>query len=249
MGRNKISAIFNTWDGDELLWYSIRQIRPVVDVIIVVYQNISNYGEHYSPEIPSAFCDHIIHYQPDLKLGGSRNETNKRNIGLEKAKELGCTHFILMDNDELYETNEFKYYRDLIYYNQCDSSACRLFTYYKHPTIQLTPLEDYFVPFICKLKEDTKIGHYRNYPVKADPTRQSNYYQNFYQINIPLMHHYSWVRKDIGLKVRNSSARNMMKHSDQIIKEFNDFYRTGKITFYQGYDWIEVEDRFRIGKI
>lgn len=240
----KISAIYNTFDGDELLPYSIKQIREHVDEVIVVYQNQSNYGEIYHPEIPSQLCDHVIHFTPDLKKSGTENETRKRNIGIAKAKELGCTHFILMDNDELYESGEFKYYRDLIYYNDCDSSACRLYTYYKYPTIQITPLEDYFVPFICKLKEDARVGHFNSYPVKADPTRQSNHHSNFYKINIPLMHHYSWVRTDIERKIRNSSARNAFKNKEQIIKDFNDFESTGKLALYNGHSWIEVDNKF-----
>lgn len=245
----RLAAIWNVWDGDELLFHSIKQIREHVDEVIVVYQNQSNYGEIYHPEIPSHLCDYIIHYKPQLHFSGTLNETAKRNIGLDKAKELGCTHFILMDNDELYDTNEFKYYKDLIYYNNCESSACRLYTYYKYPTIQITPLEDYYVPFICKLNPTTRLGYYGSYPVITDPTRQSNHHKDFYKINIPLMHHYSWVRKDIERKIRNSSARMAFKNKDQIIKEFNDFEKTGELAFYQGHSWIEVQDKFGIGKI
>lgn len=238
--HRKIAAIYNVWD-DEHLSDSISSIRQSVDVVIVVYQNVSNFGEHYQPFIPSE-CDHIIHYTPDHHLGGTGNEKAKRNIGLEKAKELGCTHFILMDCDEIYHEKEFKYYRDLIFYNNCDASACRLYTYYKHPYIQLTPIEEYFVPFICRLYPETKVGYYNKFPVKADPTRMSSTFKNFYQINIPVMHHYSWVRTDIGRKIRNSSAGNLRKHAAQILKDFNSFDETGKLAIYPHHSWIDLRE-------
>jgi hypothetical protein len=42
--------------------------------------------------------------------------------------------------------------------------------------------------------------------IRIDPTRQLNINTGIEWSDI-FMHHYSWVRKDYGLKIRNSSAR------------------------------------------
>jgi len=44
----KLAAIYNVWDGLELLPHSLRSIRSQVDCIIVVWQGRSNWGEYDS---------------------------------------------------------------------------------------------------------------------------------------------------------------------------------------------------------
>ncbi len=45
----KLAAIYNVWDGVELLKHSIASIKQDVDLIIIVYQDISNFGEEFNP--------------------------------------------------------------------------------------------------------------------------------------------------------------------------------------------------------
>jgi hypothetical protein len=40
----KLGVSFNIFDGEEMLFFSLRNLRPMVDHINVVYQTISNYG-------------------------------------------------------------------------------------------------------------------------------------------------------------------------------------------------------------
>lgn len=237
----KLAAIYNVWDGSELLPYSIAQIQPHVDVIVIVYQTVSNFGEHYTPTLPERGTINVL-YHPDLTKSGTFNETRKRNLGLEVARSEGCTHFISMDCDEIYDGLVFKKYRDIV--EQYDSSACKMLTYYKRPDIRLSPLETYYVPFISKLLPDTRLGS-AGYPVLADPTRTVSTHKNFYIIDEPIMHHFSWVRADIGRKLRNSSASARWRHMiPSMVETFNTFEQTGKMAHFEQYNWVKVANRF-----
>lgn len=210
--NTKLAAIWNVWDGDELLPYSVKSVMNHVDLIIFVYQDISNFGERYNPLntildlIPEIPCQVITEkYTPKI-YGGMRNETNKRNLGLEIAQASKCTHFIHLDCDEVWENFEGakKQYFD----SGAWSSVAQMWTYFKEPTLKFKNPENYFVPFITELETDTVVGNYP-YPFYCDPTRKP------FNPNVPhsdvirideFMSHYSYVRKDIKIKVNNSSA-------------------------------------------
>lgn len=237
----KLAAIYNAWDGDEILPYSIEQIRPHVDFIIIVYQTVSNFGESYVPTLPERGTINL-HYQPDLTKSGTFNETRKRNLGLDIARNEGCTHFISMDCDELYDGLVFKAWRDRV--GDYDGSACKMLTYYKHPDIRLSPLEQYYVPFISRIYPDTRLGS-AGYPVLADPTRTISTSKNFYIIDEPIMHHFSWVRADIGRKLRNSSASGRWRDKiPSMVEQFEQFEQTGKMAYFEQYHWVKVANRF-----
>lgn len=217
----KLAAIYNVWDGVELLRGSIDCIRDHVDLIIFVYQKKSNFGEEYNPLDDITTSGHVgrkcdlthlnnywrpaiifTEYRPTT-IGGASNEKEKRNIGIRIARAEGCTHFLHLDNDEYYK-NFFEAKKMFIDSGK-DGSVCKLFTYFKSPTFRFKNPDGYFVPFIHKLKEDTIAG-VKTYPFYVDPTRRIN---ETNVIELPVfMHHFSWVRHDIERKIRNSSARN-----------------------------------------
>lgn len=242
---NKLAAIYNVWDADYLLPYSIAQIINSVDVVIVVYQNESNFGEKYFPTIPNEVVKY--HYTPNVSQSGRWNETRKRNIGLNIAKDLDCTHFISMDCDEFYDSEEFEQYKNRAI--EFDASACMMYTYYKKPNIRLSPVEPYYVPFIHKIKPETTLGPHK-YPVLVDPTRAVSTCKQFYQIDRPIMHHMSWCRKDIGQKLRNSTASiNWKSKINEYIEEFNNFENNKKITFFRDYNYVFCADKFNLGHL
>lgn len=200
----KLAAIYNVFDGDELLDGSISCLYDHVDVIIIIYQTISNFGENYVPVLPRrSALEKIrnIHYDPIIDMGPQLNERAKRNLGLDIARGLECTHFLHLDCDEYYE--DFEAMKSLYIRSGRDGSACRIKTYFKLPTLMMEPPEDYYVPFIHELNGNTKAGS-PGYQVYVDPTRGINC-RNVVIMPQP-MHHYSWVRKDIMRKARNSSA-------------------------------------------
>lgn len=224
---SKLCAVYNAWDGIELLEHSINSVKDHIDLFIFVWQKHSNYGEYFDPyhEIIWIAHKHKIkyiaeEYTPNIALSGGTNETNKRNAGLRLAKENKCSHFMFIDCDEMYENfGEAKW---LYEFSGAAGSVCKMFTYWGKPTYQLNPIEDYYVPFIHELKENTVAGM-QDYPFYCDPTRLVNE-QNVVELPV-MMHHFSWVRKDIERKIRNSSARKNIERSSYI-HDYRDLMKT-----------------------
>lgn len=222
----KLAAIYSVFDGEEHLPHSIKTIFDHVDLVIIVWQDISNWGEAYSPVTklmtPEDFAGFdynkiwLIKYDPILHMGPMMNERSKRNFGISVARDKGCTHFFHIDCDEYYE--DFKGAKEMYLNSGCAGSVCRLHTYFKKPTLRLDRPEDYYVPFIHQLKPDTKSGA-SSYKFYCDPTRTINESD---VIELPIfMHHFSWVRKDIGRKVRNSTARENIERGT-LHKDYED---------------------------
>jgi hypothetical protein len=120
-----------------------------------------------------------------------------------------------MDVDEFYE--DFGHAKKLFLDSGHKGSVCRLQTYFKKPTFRFDTPEDYFVPFIHELNEDTKSGS-STYRFYVDPTRTVNETD---VVELPIfMHHFSWCRKDIERKARNSSAGIQIKKG-KILDDYN----------------------------
>ena len=241
----KLAAVYNVWDGLEHLDKSISLINAHVDKIIIVWQEVSNFGE-VNPD--TAVMVQVmatkypkvthVHYQPDLKQQGHQNERNKRMIGWAHAKQLGCTHFLFMDTDEYYP--DFQKGKQEFIDRGLDSSYCKLVTYFKEPTYILDPLESYFVPFICRTDVKT-IG--QGFPAYCDPTRGVAPAGKCGELSI-MMHHMSYVRKDIAQKLRNSSARVNIKDMNKRLKEIEDWKLGQPHPFMAGFNIVETPNLF-----
>lgn len=214
----KLAAIYNVWDGEEHLTGSINCIKDRVDAIIIVFQNISNFGELHFPlgnlKLPEA--KYFFHEYKPTQINGAFNEKRKRNIGLEIAKQNGFTHFIHLDCDEYYK--DFGKAKEAYINSGRDGSACKIYTYFKLATLRFETEDGYFVPFIHKLKPDSCAGS-SEYPYYVDPTRRINE-KNVALLDIH-MHHFSWVRKNIERKVRNSSAKFNLERGT-MLKDYNN---------------------------
>lgn len=222
----KLGCSYNLFDGEELLRDSILSIRENVDYISIIYQTISNHGNECSFDLldlliemkEERLVDDLFHYDPDLHRHPHFNELTKRNIGLQKSKDHNCTHHISMDADEFYDHNEFKLLKLLTEDLNLDSSACNLFTYYKNNYTILDPIEKYYVSLIFRIRDgvDYKI---EDFPVLVDPTRRQapGHFKLFSQDQI-MMHHFSFVRKDLRRKLLNSSARQNYDRADGVIE-------------------------------
>lgn len=210
----KLAAIYSVFDSEELLEGSINQIRKHVDVVIAVVQNVSNWGEQYEGGINEVqrllgigLIDHVIIYIPKIgkeRLDGCRNETEKRKQGFDLAKSKECTHYIHMDCDEYYFSDEFKKAKDWIVENNIEASYCKIQAYEKYPELALENVENYFVPFINQVLDGLEHG-FCAYPVLVDPTRKATH-KKVMEVELT-MHHYTSIRKDIERKYRNSSAK------------------------------------------
>jgi hypothetical protein len=240
----KLAAIYNVWDGVELLKGSMDCLKDHVDLFIIVYQDVSNFGEYYDPlpEIPTEGYNVVIQkYTPKVKAG-HENETRKRQLGIDIAKHHSCTHFLTLDCDEYYE--DFGKAKQEYINRNLKGSVCKIFTYFKSPKYRLETPDGYYVPFIHELRSDTLTG-LGKYPFYVDPTRRINE-GDVKEVDC-FMHHFSWVRKDIDRKARNSSAKRNIERGTLL----NDYYSTKNMTNLSGFyikDFnkrlILVEDKF-----
>ncbi len=213
----KLIAIYCVWDDYELLRLSCDNLRPCVDGIIVVYSELSNFGEVSKLE-PGSLPGYVHGFQWEPKFGDARDkETAKRNFGLQKAWEMGATHFICLDADEYYNPIEFN--REKERFNtepDLQGLVCELQTYFRSPTLTIGK-DTTRVPFIHKLTPQIQHTFNRRYPyawegqaIRIDPTRSLNINSGV-KISTATMHHMSYVREDFGKKIRNSTARDNIK--------------------------------------
>lgn len=249
----RLVGIWNVFDGLELLKGSIEQIRPHLDGVVVVSQTFSNYGEQDTQVYPfieslvkEGLVDSHLHYDPDVRPGISPrwNEQAKRQLGIDYAKQEGYTHFVGLDCDEYYDTDEFGDAKAYIEDSGDEASAVRIQTYYKRPTLMLERIEDYMVPFIHKLEDRTVTG-VKNYPARVDPTRGISFKGSLVKMHpgTIIMHHYSWVRKDIEKKIRNSTARRNIDTAN--VRK--DYENAAPGYFVSGYGMRLVETHNKFG--
>lgn len=236
--NTRLAAVYNIFDGEENLQSSIQSVREAVDVVIVVQQQTSNFGNEHKRNLKSFLktikeIDLLLDYEPDVFSIPGKNEFNKRILGLKKAVEIGCTHYLHMDCDEEYNSVQFKKAFNIILENDYDSSACRLLNYYKFRDLRIEQVLHLYVPFIHKIQKGIMRMNLENkYPVLVDKTRKGNPINNFHLFEKKdiYMHHYSWVRDDIVQKINNSTARHVFEPvKKEIIKSFDNFERNQKL--------------------
>lgn len=226
----KLGAIIVTWtDTLDLLPFCIKNIAPVVDHVIVVWSERSNHGvkdDRMLQFITNYEFGYVLrrklHWrqcEPKMKLRPKANETAKRNYGIDCARELECTHFMIMDADEFYREEDLNRDKAKIEKYDLNGLVSGLKVYFKSPTLWCT--DTTLVPTIHKLKSGVKCGDFQDYPYAIqrgaafiDPTRRMNY-TNGIEMSETVCHHFSYVRKDMMLKINNSSAN--LKRSKRVI--------------------------------
>jgi hypothetical protein len=240
-------AVCYTIFGTELLSKSIRNIIHLVDEVIICYQEVSNTGNkkpfdwthEYNPKY------HFVKYETDLKLGTKENERRKHQLMINTATKLGCSHFILSATDHFYRKDEVIYAKKkaLSY----DVTFTAMYTYFKHPTWQLNPKEDYFMPFICKLP--AKIINTTKYPLLVDPSVRVEH-KTWYLFNEDecMLHHFSMVRKDIRKKFENAASDRVRKQIEHYTNEFEmyDIQENPGVSYFKGRKIKEVPNYFDI---
>ena len=255
----KLGISHNVFDGEELLEYSIKCVRPLAHHISVVYQTISNKGEknitleNYLKELKTRqLIDFLYKYEPDLTISARENETKKRDIGLKIAKANSMQYFMTMDTDELYDKKQLVDALANFCIGDYDSSFCQMKTFYKVPTAELVPPETYYVPLFYRINKHSQIKQIsdKDYPVTCDPTRRmrAGYVRVFTRDEIE-MYHYSYVRNDIRSKIYNSSSGSNENEKKEILNHFNKWkdYKDGALLIgNQRFKLKEVPNKFEI---
>lgn len=214
----RLVAIYNVWNDWEFLAHSLKNITPLVDGVIIIGSNRSNHGE-ISPipswvlELPGFFLREPQHNNP------MHSETDKRNYGLLKAKQLGYTHFLTADADELYIPENFLKVKERILKDNLSGMVCPTRVYFGSPNLTIG-FDGTLVPFIHKLTPNIQHGFNKLYPfawdkkrIRVDPTRQLNITTGVDYTEDVICEHYSWCRGDYEKKIRNSTARGNLERS------------------------------------
>lgn len=244
----KLGVAYNIFDSLELLPFSIKSIYDNVDVIVLVYSNKSNdlqieshkdigiYLNKIKASIDTQNKITITRDDPIHRPGSlirSFNELHKRNFGLDILKQKQCTHCMLMDCDELYVSTEFNKIKQYIIENDITNTTVDLYNYYKFPEVQYKDLGNTHVSFITKLDMDTEL-QWNNRPEirNIDPTRKLFYKNdNIEHIEITkiAMHHFSWLRRNVRMKIITSSACVNWTTEDNFVTEYLQKYDAFKI--------------------
>lgn len=247
---NKLIAIVNLWDGGEFLPFLIPNLQKQVDEIVVVWSRMSNFGNVIQNELTPYERVTYVNCEPLKWQRPHQNEAQKRNHGLKAALEMGATHVLMCDVDEFYETEAFNTEKDRIYSSGLNGFVCGLQCYFGSPTLTIGS-EPTRVPFIVKADGRTRFGHFKDFPFayerngvpRIDPTRRLNITKGIEWSDIT-MHHYSWVRKDIKLKIENSSARENIKRSS-VLEDYQNA-NPGYLCRYYGKVLKEAPNLFGI---
>lgn len=251
----KLAALLTVFNGLELLDKAIENILPHVDELIIAYQEVSNKGNLSTDVYPAVKkyigIDkfHVIKFSTVPGINTKENERSKHNLLLDQAKKLNCTHFIFMATDHFYLPEEFAAAKQQVRH---DVTFTAMYTYYKNPTWQLTPIEEYYMPFICKLYPDTKVVKCRSafYPCRVDPALMINTCATYRILSkeLIMLHHYSMIRDDIRNKFANAAAsiRWSPAQVDTFIREYENYNpeENKGITYFGGRTVKVVPDYF-----
>lgn len=266
----KLCSIISAWaDTLCILPYAIENHLKFCDGVIVVWSLTSNHGavdkrmlefvaEHNWKNIPGCYgsgqpgkYENVLFHQiePVKKLKPLLNETRKRNVGLDVARREGYTHFFLADADELYIPAHVERDKKLFDDSQINGLVCQLMVYVGKPT--LTCADTTLVPFIHKLRKDTTAGRFQHYPFTydrkrnshIDPSRRLNEKNGIIMSNT-VMHHFSYLRADINLKIQNSTAK--LKNREALIKRDIVNAAPGYVSELYHRPLQEVENYFEI---
>lgn len=257
----RLCAVYSIWNDWDWLKISYERIRPLVNGVIVVYSEKSNYGEVSPVQYPWDMNKEpysFLHYADDelhicqrepVFHQALHSETDKRNFGLQQARELGYTHFVMLDADELYLPEEFNAAKKLFEDPDLQGLVCRSQVYFGSPKLTIG-LDTTLVPFIHKITPTLKHEFNRNYPfawegksIRIDPTRSLNINSGVKMCDVT-MHHYSWVRKDYEKKIRNSTARANLERST--IREDLRLAKDGYFVKFYGKSLVRAQVDFNI---
>lgn len=240
----KLTLCYTMFNGFEQLIKSINAMRDHVDQIIVCYQLISNTGNrsetaiYEMKQLRDDYPDIIITmFFPVLSVSTKQNERMKHNLMIQTAKKYGATHFILSACDHIYTPEHINHAKNQMIESDYDVCLTKMYTYYKQENWYMWPLENYYMPFIHKMHENTEISNTVRYPVVVDPSVRVNTSSKIivFEPNECVLHHYSMVRIDIENKFKNAAASIRWK-PEQIKTFIHEFYHAkvgDSITYFQ----------------
>jgi hypothetical protein len=229
----KFGVCYNIFDGEELLEDSILHIRGLVDIISVVYQTESYWGNKCTPTLvdtlnrlkKEGLIDELVFYKNNPILTPHTNQIIKRNMGIDISRKRYCTHHMSMDCDEFYVEEQFNNMLDWYEENDNYVGFADYNDYYKSPSYLIDKPHDTMVSLFFPIRDiNTRFIQDYHSPVLVDPTRRPNYDKYIvFQQDFIQMHHMTLVRKNIDSKVRNAAKR-LNYNTEEAIQKQVDYY-------------------------
>jgi hypothetical protein len=212
----------------------------------------SNYGVS-----SSAYHDFINQFPPDPRVTfefcepviGAKmltNETRKRNYGLDVARYKRYSHFLIADADEMYESDQMLKLKESVFANGFVHKVRAYIT----PTLYCD--DHTLVCGIHRLEKDVFCGNYPYYPfaydgkgvAHIDPSRRLGFRDGIILSDV-FCFHYTLVRKDIDMKINNSTA-NSLRHNREIIYNEIRYAKPGNLSRLYHTEIKESENYFNI---
>lgn len=245
------------FDGFELLEAAIKSVRQVTDFISVTYQNTSYFGNPASPDLLTTLenlrnqklIDKLIFFETNLKIHHKINELNLRNVGLNASREAGCTHHISADVDEFYKPQELEFAKSVMDGSDYDFSIVPQEVYFKDPTYLVTPSQNLLAAFMHPVENEYEMN--KTFPFRIEVTRRFKKYDKFrvFTKQEIIMHHMSYVRKDIKAKFANSDNAQYIYKLQKFIENHDTYKLGGRVCLLPDYlnrKTIEVDNIFNI---
>jgi len=218
MSIKRLGLTINAFDASELLDQLISEIRDQVDWVAAIYQKRSYWGNPMAKtdmdelnRLKSlGLIDELIEFKPNFNKYSREQECEKRNQGIELAKQRGCSHVLNIDADEFYDKDQFREAKNYINQTGWGITYWSYVNYYKD-------FEHYLVyPFrpLVPGIHSTFFNYTYNGPAPGptDPTRRilnpSNLGTYVFPDEVIRMGHAAWIRRDIRKKLVNWSAKN-----------------------------------------
>jgi hypothetical protein len=218
MGIKRLGLTINAFDASELLEQLITEIRGQVHWVAAIYQKKSYWKNPMAKsdmdEIQRlkdiGLIDELIEFKPNFAKYSREQECDKRNMGIDIAKDRGCSHVLNIDADEFYDSNQFQHAIDTINTKGYSITYWSYVNYYRDFNHYLVYPFRPLVPGIHSTY--FKYTYQGPAPGPTDPTRRIKNPMNLGTYVFPdeeiRMHHLAWVRKDIRKKLVNWSAKN-----------------------------------------
>lgn len=229
----RLCSIINVWACCiELLPFCIKNHLAFSDGVIVLWSQTSNHGQKSDACLEYILANghdsrvEFIQLEPMNGVKPLVNETRKRNHGIDIARQKRFTHFMVCDADEFYLPEEIEKDKLKFQDSKLNGLVSGLFVYISKPTLYTN--DHTLVPTIHRMTKDVYVGNFRDYPfahyasgqARVDPSRRP-FFLNGIQMSDTKCHHFSYVRRDIDLKINNSSA-NLKKSRELIYKELKE---------------------------
>lgn len=146
MEKKPFCALYNIYNENYWLPYSVASIYSTVDVIIILVSEVPWYGSKVDQRDTFKCIEALHDPQKKIKIlcGIWPSEVEQRNFSLAVASNLGAKEVLIIDADEIYHSNDIIKAREFTA-SQKDIDCWHInwITYWKTVRYRIEPIESY----------------------------------------------------------------------------------------------------------